>query len=203
MRLLLVRHAPAGWPQEPRYRGWSDAPLGEEGLRAARLLARRVAEEAPDAVYASDLSRASGTAREVSSRLGVPLHLRGGLREMAFGEWEGLSHREVLGRDPERYRRWLVDPFGTAPPGGESAAACLARAWEVLEEIRESLPAGSSAVVVSHGGTLRLLLCRLLGMPPANHFRLRLDYCGITTVDWESEPVLSGLNDLSHLRCAR
>lgn len=73
----------------------------------------------------------------------------------------------------------------------------------MLEEIRESLPAGSSVVVVSHGGTLRLLLCRLLGMPPANHFRLRLDYCGITTVDWEAEPVLCGLNDCSHLRCPR
>lgn len=206
MRLLLARHAPAEWPQggEPRYRGWSDAPLGEAGLAAARLLARRLEGEGLAAVYSSDLLRAASTAREVSSRLGVPLRLRRGLRELCFGRWEGLSHREILGRDPERYRRWLEDPLGAAPPEGESAALCLGRAWEVLREIRERHPPGSAALVVSHGGTLRLLVCRLLGMPPANHFRLRLDPCGLTTVDWEAErPVLSGLNDLSHLEGAR
>jgi broad specificity phosphatase PhoE len=203
VRLLLVRHAPADWPEgEPRYRGWSDAPLGERGLREARLLAERLATEGVEALYSSDLLRASQTAREVSSRLGVPPRLRRGLRELCFGDWEGLSHREILRRDPGRYRRWLADPFGTAPPGGESAAGCLRRAREVLEEVRGRCPAGTAALI-SHGGTLRLLLCHLLGMPPENHPRLRLDHCGITTVDWGPVPVLAGMNDLSHLGCPR
>lgn len=211
-RLYLVRHSPAAWPEaEPGYRGWSDAGLSETGAREAERVAGwfagRFAGRAADVegrispVYTSDLARAVETARAIASVAGSSgLRVREGLREISFGEWEGRSHGELMLDGPETYRRWLEDPFSVSPPGGEGFGDFARRVKDTFSQILAEGPGDARAVLVGHGGSLRVILCDLLGMPDENHWRVRLDHSSISLIEFSGDtPVLRALNDTSHL----
>lgn len=213
-RLFLVRHSPTNSKERGGYIGWSDAPLGEGGMSEATLIGERISkEESICAIYASDLLRSRGTAEEIARRLGLGVGTRKDFRELGFGAWEGLSHEDLMERDRELYESWLGNPEDVSPPGGETLAELR---WRVhrgldaaMDEVERAFGVGAGLAIVAHGGPLRLIACRLLGMPPENHWRLGMDHSGITTFEWPGEarwndrsslPVLRGFNDLSHLK---
>jgi broad specificity phosphatase PhoE len=93
----------------------------------------------------------------IADRLGLPLEVTPALRELHFGEWDGLTPDEVYSRNRERYDRWLQDPEGEAPPGGERLSDLRSRLLTVL-------PA-ACALLVTHGGPVRMMLALLNGRP--------------------------------------
>ena len=98
-KVYLVRHGQTAWNKEEIFRGRTDVPLDETGLREAKLAAGYFRGMEIDAIYSSPLLRAIQTAQEISKvcDLGVtPLH---GIIDMSFGEWEGRSLREVREKD--------------------------------------------------------------------------------------------------------
>ncbi|MGI8650327.1 MAG: histidine phosphatase family protein [Rubrobacter sp.] len=205
-RLYLVRHSPAGWLEtEPRYRGWSDAGLSGRGREEAKRLAKEFAgvrgTSAVFAVYTSDLERAVETAQGIASATGGgEPKIREGLREISFGGWEGCSHEELVSGGSEVYRAWLKDPLQVAPPGGEGFGEFVGRVRDAIDGIVRDEPEEAEIVLVGHGGSLRVILCGLLGMPDENHWRLRLDHSSVSIVEWSGDlPVLCSMNDLSHL----
>ncbi|WP_119067129.1 histidine phosphatase family protein [Rubrobacter indicoceani] len=200
-RLYLVRHAPANWPEaRPCYRGSSDVPLSEAGRAEARQLARRLGKDV-GRIYTSDLARARQTARAAADRTGAGVSVVRGLGEMDFGAWEGRSHAELLADGCPVYRRWLDKPFEVAPPGGEGFGEFCRRVRAAFRSVMEAEPEREGTVVlVGHGGSLRVILTDLLGMPKEMHFRLRVDHSSLSIVEWSGPvPVLCGLNDVSHL----
>src|SRR2546423_3515053 len=136
--LLLVRHGETDWNAQLRYQGHADIPLNERGRQQARELAARVAAEAVDAIYASDLSRARETGEIVAARLGLPVLTDPGLREMDVGSFEGRTHEEVAGRE------W----------DGEPREAHSKRVLRTLDRIAAAHPS-ARVLVVTHGGCLR------------------------------------------------
>ncbi len=200
--LLLARHAQAMWPrvEEACYHGWSDAPLTPRGRQQAQALAERLAHEwVVSAIYSSDLGRAIETAGILGECLQLPVISRSGLRELSFGEWEGMSYGEIVAHDPEKCRSWVSDPLNVAPPGGETLGECASRVKVEMEAIRHEQVGDGTVLVVGHGGPLRLIVCHLLGMPEAYHWRVRLDLCSLSICEWlEDMPVLTRLNDTAH-----
>ena len=73
------------------------------------------------------------------------------LRELTFGDWEGLTWKEIRDRDPEGARAREADKWAFAPPGGESYAVLAERVRPFLGELRRD------SVVVSHGGVARVM----------------------------------------------
>lgn len=213
-RMFLIRHSPTEPLKRVGYVGWSDAPLGERGVSEARLTGERISkEEGIRAIYASDLLRARGTAEEVARRLGVGVGTRKDFRELNFGAWEGSAHEDLMERNGGLYESWLGNPEDVSPPGGETFAELRGRVNRgldaAMDEVEREFGVGAGLAIVAHGGPLRLIACRLLGMPPENHWRLGMDHSGITTFEWPGEarwselrslPVLRGFNDLSHLK---
>lgn len=162
LTLMLVRHAPTPPNREGRYVGHLDPPLDPDGEAAARALGRRLGlsdTDGPLRLVSSDLARARRTA--ALALPGVDLRTDRRLRELDFGAFDGLTYREALRRHGFRFRRWIDDPVRHPPPGGESLAALRDRVLGWLEE----LPTTGSVVAVAHGGPLRLLAARLLGLP--------------------------------------
>lgn len=94
------------------------------------------------------------------------------LRELSFGEWEGLTKEEAAAKTPEAYRAWEIDAYRNAPPGGESGLAALPRVERVVDAILTS-PA-EYILIVSHISILRLLIGLLIDIP-LSEVRLRLD----------------------------
>jgi broad specificity phosphatase PhoE len=145
--LLLVRHGETDWNAEGKLQGHTDRPLNDYGRRQARALAKRLAGEEIEAVYASDLSRARETAEILGAQLGLPVAVDPDLREKNWGNWEGLTADERLRIEYE----------------GESSEDHRSRTLRAVERIVERHPAGR-VVVVTHGGSLRRLQAAVAGV---------------------------------------
>ena len=170
-RLIFVRHGETAYNAENRLQGQRDIPLTPRGRDQASAVGRMSragigAEidrlEAADAFVASPLRRTRETMELMRAAMGLPperYRVAPALLELTFGEWEGLTWREVRARDPEAVKARRADKWNFVPPGGESYAmlAERVRAWLA------SLTAG--AFIVSHGGVARALMTLLAGVP--------------------------------------
>jgi broad specificity phosphatase PhoE len=177
--LLLARHGETDWNRDRRWQGHSDPPLNETGRRQARDLAARMEHEQLEAVYSSDSRRARETAEIVGARLGLPVKSDARLREVSFGEWEGLTSDQIGRRYADAFARWEA---GERPlrPGIEPDEAMAGRVLEALREIAEEHPDGRVLVVTS-GGPLRAAEAHLQGIDQVSARRLlrTVDNCGL------------------------
>lgn len=201
LTLYLVRHGQTAWSREYRFCGsGSDVPLAPEGEQMAEALADFYAATPWEAIYASSLRRARDTAMPLSHRTGLEVRIEDGLREIAYGAWEGKIDAEIRAESAATLERWLADPGRFAPPGGETATAIAGRAMAVVEAIRSRHPSGN-VFAVSHKGTIRILVCALLGLDPSLfRARMGLPASAVTIVEFRPEgPLLRAMGDTSHV----
>ncbi|MFF5935809.1 histidine phosphatase family protein [Streptomyces sp. NPDC012508] len=162
-RIVLWRHGQTSWNLERRFQGSTDIELTETGVAQARRAARLLASLKPDAIIASDLKRAAATAAELAALTGHPVAYDSALRETYAGEWQGLTHDEIVVRYGEQYAAWKRgEPVRRG--GGELETEVADRAAPVVLEYADKLPDDGTLVVVSHGGTIRTTIGRLLGL---------------------------------------
>jgi adenosylcobinamide kinase/adenosylcobinamide-phosphate guanylyltransferase len=211
VRLLLARHGETTWNSASRYQGQTDIPLSLRGRRQAQALAARLAHEPIAAIYASDLQRAAETAGIIAAEhrprgtdaapaSPTPLRLEPRLREMSFGEWEGLTYAEIERLAPEHLARWNADRLNIAPPGGETLANLSARVRAVLDEITRN-HAEQTVLVVAHGGSLRALMCLALGLPASAYWQFRFENASLSALEFhEPGAIVNYLNDGAHLQ---
>jgi broad specificity phosphatase PhoE len=154
----LWRHGQTAFNAERRFQGQTDIPLNAVGREQAARAARYLAALQPDAIFASDLTRAAETAAALARLTGLSVQLDKDLRERHGGLWEGLTDVEIRERYPEAHAVWV-------PPEGETAATVADRGSAALERIADSMPSGTTAVVTGHGANLGMGLARLLGIP--------------------------------------
>jgi probable phosphoglycerate mutase len=199
-RLLLVRHGATALSAENRFAGTVGVELSDEGRGQVHRLANRLRVEQIAAVYSSPLSRTMETATILATPHQLEPMPRPELQEVGHGRWEGLTREEVEARFPGEYESWEADPFTFAPVGGESGVAVLARALPAIREIVVKHD-GQCVLVVSHKGTLRILISSLLGFD-ARGYRDRLDQspASLNVLEFK-DPVRARLmlyNDISH-----
>ncbi|MFI0778194.1 histidine phosphatase family protein [Streptomyces sp. NPDC021212] len=164
-RIVLWRHGQTAWNIERRFQGSLDIELTDTGVAQAHRAARLLAGLRPDAIVASDLKRVMATAAELATVTGLTVAHYAGLRETYAGEWQGLTHEEIIERFGEQYAAWKRgEPVRRG--GGELESEVADRAAPVVLEAAEKLPDGGTLVVVSHGGTIRTTIGRLLGLEP-------------------------------------
>ncbi|WP_306329225.1 histidine phosphatase family protein [Streptomyces venezuelae] len=162
-RIVLWRHGQTSWNLERRFQGSTDIELTETGVAQARRAARLLAALKPDAIVASDLKRAAATAAELAVLTGHTVAHDSALRETYAGEWQGLTHDEIVARYGEQYAAWKRgEPVRRG--GGELETEVADRAAPVVLEHADKLPVDGTLVVVSHGGTIRTTIGRLLGL---------------------------------------
>jgi len=159
-RLLLIRHGETTWNVEHRWQGWLDVPLNENGEAQAVARARALAHEsfAPRAIFTSDLKRASRTADIIAAHVEAPVIPNPGFRERFGGEWQGHTGTEIDERWPGMREAWRRGEV-TAPPGGETDEAVLARFDDALGDVLARV-GGGVAGVVTHHGIARLVATR-------------------------------------------
>ena len=165
--LYALRHGETDWNADLRWQGHTDIPLNETGRAQAREVAERLRPLRPAGVASSDLSRARETAEIVAAALGLPeVYVDAGLRERAFGVFEGLTRGECEERHPLEWSRWLDRRH--PPDGGEAHDALTARAVAAMGRIAERIARDDApAIVVTHGGTLRAVVFAVKGaLPP-------------------------------------
>jgi len=163
-RIILWRHGRTEWNVAGRVQGQTDVPLDDVGLKQAREAAARLATLAPDKILSSDLSRAADTAAELSRLTGLPVETDPRLRELEFGEREGLTWDEAWEQLPEGMQAW-IDGDETQIPGSETHHQAGLRFAEALNDHLTRLGDDETLVVVAHGGVARVGACAFLGFP--------------------------------------
>jgi len=199
-QIYLVRHGQTQWNKEQIFRGTSDVPLNGSGQEEARLTAKALGTRPISAVYTSPLVRASETAAGIAGIRGLEVRTLEGLTDLCFGEWQGVSHRAVMERYPELYRRWLEEPHRITFPGGDSLRTLQSRAVKAVKQTVLSHPE-DTIVMVSHRVVNRVLICGLVGIDLSHFWQIGQDTAAINLLTWsKGRFVLACLNDTCHLR---
>ncbi len=160
-----------------RFCGHSDPELNDQGRMQVTALAQLLSAEQIDAVYSSDLRRASSTAQPIAATRAIPQVLRPALREINFGQWEGLRWEQIEQLDAEYARKWIARYPDLPAPSGESFQAFEAR---VLGEVHHLIEENSGPiVVVTHGGVLRVILQHFCALSDEEAWEQTQEYCCI------------------------
>ncbi|KQW46731.1 MULTISPECIES: histidine phosphatase family protein [unclassified Roseateles] len=202
-RLIVIRHGETAWNRATRIQGHTDIPLSALGLAQAERLAEALADEPLAAIYSSDLSRARQTAEAVARTQGVSITFDSGLRERAFGRFEGLSWQEIDQGYPEDAARWRRREPDFPVGGGESLNVFSARCLTAAMRATAGHP-GQSIALVAHGGVLDCLYRaatrvaldapRSWQLGNATINRLLATPDGFTLVGWNDGHHLAGLS---------
>lgn len=206
--LWLIRHGQSIGNRDNIYQGQNDLPLSPLGRDQADVLADRlVALHGKcdfSAIYASDLQRATETARPTAQRLKMPVIIRPNLREIDVGGWSGLTFADIQ----ERFAAEWADSYPVMNPervrgGGESYRQAQERVVDALAAITNEHP-GERVLVFFHGGVLQAALAHIMQMPLANKRFLRTSNTSISRVRLRAKQnrldgVVLGINDVAHL----
>lgn len=161
--LYLVRHGETELNTTGVFYGWTDCGISEKGIMQAEDLADILQNVSFDAVISSSLIRAVVTASIVSGFTPDEVKKDDRLRELNFGDWEGLHHSEVSKKNREEWDKWRSDWINVAPPRGESFFEMYNRVKSSIEDILAEYK-GKRVLIVSHQGTMRIIPMILLGL---------------------------------------
>lgn len=161
--VYVIRHGETAWSLSGQHTGVTDIPLTENGRVVARRLQPILAEQSFALVLSSPLSRARETCELAG--LGARAMLEPDLREWNYGDYEGLTSKQIDAKAPG----WMI--FRDGCPGGETPAQVGMRVDRVLARIRA---APGDVALFAHGHVFRALVARWIGLPPeaGQHFLL-------------------------------
>ncbi|MFC1847481.1 histidine phosphatase family protein, partial [Chloroflexota bacterium] len=172
----------------------------EAGYRQAESLRDRLADEKIDAIYSSDLKRALATAEVVSSGCEADIITCSELREVNYGDAEGLTFDEIRQLYPELAESISNFDLQLKFPGGESFGEFIERASKFADRLSKHAQP-ETILIVSHSGPLKVLLCHLMGIDMKHWRQIRLDNASLSIVEtYPHRMIISLLNDTSHLR---
>jgi probable phosphoglycerate mutase len=172
-RILFARHGETSWNAEYRLQGQRDIPLNGKGRAQASATGSYLREHlgveiarlaVGDAFWSSPLGRTRETTELLRAAMGLSpqgYNCDARLKELSFGDWEGLTWAEVDRKYPGARRIRADDKWAFAPPGGESYADLTARVNAWLAE------RDAEVFVVAHGGVARALMVLLAGVAPS------------------------------------
>ncbi len=189
-RVYLLRHGQVkGYENFPVY-GQIDVDLTEIGVLQMKQMAERLSLTEPKAIYSSDLKRSATGARLIARYHDVPLYFLPELREMGYGDWEGLTLSEIRRNSPEELQKrekGLVNY--KAPGGGESIADLSERIETIFERIRGEQE-GNDIVIAAHAVVNRVILCKALGLDLDRMYNIHQAYGCLNIIDYFPETTL-------------
>ena len=163
--LLFVRHGQSEANLKGIFAGGTEYPLTELGHKQAELMMKFVIEKYKiDAVYSSDLCRASDTAEKVARRLGLRVNTDRRLREIDGGIWNRMAFDDISQKYKTEFDMWTADLSKVRAPEGENVYDVQKRALEAITDICEN-EKGKTVFIATHRVLLRTVQCKWEGRP--------------------------------------
>jgi broad specificity phosphatase PhoE len=166
LKISLIRHGQTDWNAQGRWQGAADIPLNAEGRAQALTAAPHLPTGQFDRIISSPLARARQTAELLNQPLCLPLEFDPRLVETNVGLTEGLTWAEIAAQHPAIKQHLEQTPYeDIAFPGGESRRQVADRMEAAIQDYLVRY-AGQHLLLVSHGGSIRITVYRLLGIRP-------------------------------------
>lgn len=175
--LYIMRHGKTDWNAAYRLQGSVDIPLNETGREMAREAAKTYRDIPLDLCYVSPLQRARETAALFLEGRNIPVIVDDRLREMCFGEYEGMDH--IFQQPKLNIYKMFHDPEHYVPDrGAESFAQLYQRTGEFLEEVVEpELAKGKNIIIIGHGAMNTSIISRYQGVPLSRFWDILCKNC--------------------------
>lgn len=205
-RIYLVRHGVTEWNKMFRYQGSTDIPLSKEGEEQAERVGLRFSQVSVDRIISSPLKRSVMTAKKIAEIVGVDdIAEWDELREVNFGDWEGLTVREIINKFGEDvFNAWRKAQTDVTAAGGENHLSVYERAGAAVSKL--SALSDEVVVVVAHGAIFRSLMLHFIETPKSSVFwKMRMDNCSISAIEFDHKGRRSVrfFNDTVHLLAKR
>ena len=176
--ILFIRHAETD--MAGTFCGHSDPELNARGcIQLAELIAKLRTEDI-GAVFSSDSRRSRTTGIAVAEAFDINCQVRSALREINFGQWEGLTWKQIEQQDEVYAKRWVAEYPHLPAPGGENVLDFERRVFgEVNPMLTEATSKGRSIPVITHAGVLRVILCKLLYCSEEEAWNRTSSHCSV------------------------
>jgi alpha-ribazole phosphatase len=189
-RVYLFRHGETANSKEVCFNGHFDVGLSANGENQFREWAQVLRKEPFKAIYSSDLDRTRTSAQLLAEPHQLEPIACPELRELCFGDWEGLSVAEVEKRYPDQLEERMKNIEAFQVDGGETFGQLQKRVVPKFEEIVTRHP-NEQIAMVCHGGVNRVILSHLLEIPIKRIFRVKQDYAALNIIQfYGDEPVI-------------
>ncbi|MCH7339900.1 histidine phosphatase family protein [Acinetobacter higginsii] len=161
MHLDLLRHGETTLSHT--LRGHLDDALTEHGwLQMQSTVQQQLdAQLQWDVIISSPLQRCQNFAAVLAKQLELPLLLNTEIKEMYFGDWEGIATQTIYENEPELLANFWQFPTQYHAPNGESLHQFQQRVMHGFNEIYVQMQQHNwnRALIVTHGGVIKLLTC--------------------------------------------
>ena len=197
--LLLIRHGITQSNIENIYMGFSEETLNQEGFSQVDQLSLRLKKIPIAAIYSSPLKRTTATAERISKDRNIEITTLDDLKEIDFGDWEGLPKETIKQKWPLLYDQIKADPGNIVLPEGESFKDAMERSIKAFEEI-SSTNANKCAVIITHEIIIKMMIIHVLNASTNIYSRFQNDWTSISKITISGrERKLITANDTSHL----
>ncbi|PTV48209.1 histidine phosphatase family protein [Acinetobacter oleivorans] len=164
-RIDLLRHGESQYSHT--LRGHLDDQLTEKGWQQMQSTIEQVANQSWDVIISSSLKRCACFAEQLAKTTQLPLLLNHDLKEMYFGEWEGVSTQQIYETSPELLANFWQKPSQYCPPRAETLMQFQTRVLKGFQELLVEMQNQNwqHGLVVTHGGVIKLLACLATQQP--------------------------------------
>ncbi len=185
-RIFLFRHGETANAGKVCFNGHYDVGLSDNGKNKFERIAEALAGFQLAGLYSSDLQRTRECAEIIGAPHGLIPTTSSDVRELCFGDWEGLSVDEVNRKFPGMLEQRMQNIATFQVEGGESFPDLRDRVLPQFQKIVDQHDQGN-IVIVCHGGVNRVILGHILGIPIENIFRLQQQYAAVNIIQFYSD----------------
>ncbi|MFV5360245.1 histidine phosphatase family protein [Acinetobacter oleivorans] len=164
-RIDLLRHGESQYSHT--LRGHLDDELTAKGWQQMQSTIEQVANQSWDVIISSSLKRCAYFAEQLAKTTQLPLLLNNDLKEMYFGDWEGVSTQQIYETSPELLANFWQKPSQYCPPRAETLMQFQTRVLKGFQELLVEMQNQNwqHGLVVTHGGVIKLLACLATQQP--------------------------------------
>ena len=159
MILYLMRHGQTDWNASGLVQGWKDTVLNAEGIAQSHAAAENLQKEKIEIIYASDLKRTRKSADIISAFLDIPVHYTKRLREMNFGQAEGIKKSDLGAKFSYTYQAFNdlknKERYDVSYPDGETIGEVQQRFMKFAGKLWEGQE-HKKILIVTHGMLIRI-----------------------------------------------
>ena len=151
-----------------------------------------------DVVFSSPLQRCSMFAEHCVKERDIPLILDKNLQEMHFGDWEGQSIQQLYEQFPETLADFWQKPTQTTLPNAETMHQFHLRVSTAMSNIQQQMQLNGwqSALVITHGGVIKLLKCMVLRQPLDDVLKMSAELGQLNSFHWDAATQVLALKEL-------
>ena len=147
------------------------------------------AQSSWDVIFSSPLQRCAKFAELIATQLKLPLTQDLRLQEMHFGDWEGISTQQIYDENPELLANFWRYPTKFTPPNAENLLHFQERILKAINHLAQEMSQSNKqhALIVTHGGVIKLLKCMVLKQPLDDILKMTAELGNLNSFILDSE----------------